>query len=993
MRINYNSEYIDIIPSDDSYRYRTIMGENALTLTFSLADHFDFLLGAWCEFEGDTYTLEQPSSFVKQNSKHFKYTLIMEGYQAKLKKYKLRNMVDKRLKFSYTAKPHEHLQQLVDNLNLRDPGWTVGQYIDAPEKVISYNHTFCLDALNNIATDFETEWQIIGKVINLKRVEYNEETPLALSYGRGNGFKSGVSRTNDSKKKAVEILYVQGGERNIDFSKYGTKELLLPKSQGQIYKGNTYITDIDGYYIKRIDKALQTREEDSIDLSHIYPSRTGTVSQVIESNPDNDFYDFYDNLIPLDLNYSDSQIDGTTMTVIFQSGILTGKEFEVNYTHSSRKFEIVNQEIDGMTMPNDTYKPSVGDTYVVFNIMLPDAYICDNVAKSGGSWDMFNEAVRYMYNNENPSFSFTGELDGIWSKKDWLNIGGKIVLGGHVEFTDDQFQTDPILIRIMGIKDEINNPHSPIIELSNAASSVGLSSELIKLDAKEVYTNDQHEEALQFVRRSFNSAKETIKLLEDALLHFTGSINPIAVSTMSLLIGSESLQFRFVDDKTTPVKVAHSISFDNTSKILNAQAGIIQHMTFGIDKVQPTREVSDYTFWDVSGFNSPALVDADKAYYLYIRANKNNSTSTFYLSESALEMSPSGDYYYFLTGFLNSEFEGERNFVKMYGFTEILPGQITTDVVATNTLLAELARIADWIIRNGKITSIGSTDGVPWAELDGTNGAIKFNKNGVSVNVGIVGDDPVISLEKGLNSYKLKADSDDVGMTLISSDGINTASCYIGSLYGGFVSAKFLRGNNMSEINDKGIVVQGTGGQSKPPARGALLELKPYPVNAAVEGLRINAYGGRAANLNGDLLMNGLIDAKSNINLTGDLVLGSSASRIQNFAHTGKKSKTVILGDAASFSFDAAHYDYLSVSHTGTSYINILTAGVTIGKQIVIVNRRNDMGNLVVNGIVNSGNNVNMNGGAVLTLIYDPNTKSPSSSSNWIITAYRDNNW
>ena len=45
-------------------------------------------------------------------------------------------------------------------------------------------------------------------------------------------------------------------------------------------------------------------------------------------------------------------------------------------------------------------------------------------------------------------------------------------------------------------------------------------------------------------------------MLEDALLdNFTNSINPIAIQTMQMLVGDESLQFRFVNSKTNPVGV------------------------------------------------------------------------------------------------------------------------------------------------------------------------------------------------------------------------------------------------------------------------------------------------------------------------------------------------------------------------------------------------------------------------------------------------------
>ena len=230
MILHFNNEQLDVNVSDDSYRYRTIMGEHALTLIFSLADYIEFTIGAWCDFQGDIYTLEKPLDVVKNHTRHFDYTLMMEASQAKLKKYKLRNIVDKRLKFNLTAKPIEHLQQIVDNLNLRDTGWSVGECIENSEKLISYNHTFCLDALNQVAAAFETEWEISQKIISITKVEKNKENPLPLSYGKGNGFRTGIKRATDNNKKAVEILYVQGGNRNIDFSVYQSQDLLLPKN-------------------------------------------------------------------------------------------------------------------------------------------------------------------------------------------------------------------------------------------------------------------------------------------------------------------------------------------------------------------------------------------------------------------------------------------------------------------------------------------------------------------------------------------------------------------------------------------------------------------------------------------------------------------------------------------------------------------------------------------------------------------------------------------
>ncbi|MFR7466628.1 MAG: hypothetical protein ACLUVG_20710 [Phocaeicola vulgatus] len=120
---------------------------------------------------------------------------------------------------------------------------------------------------------------------------------------------------------------------------------------------------------------------------------------------------------------------------------------------------ITPQEIDGQIMPNDIYKPNLGDKYAVFGIQLPDAYICNNSTKEGASWDMFREAAKYLYENEDPKFTFKGELDSIYSKKRWLSIGGKIKLGGYILFKDPQFIPEGIKIRITSIKEYVQTSY------------------------------------------------------------------------------------------------------------------------------------------------------------------------------------------------------------------------------------------------------------------------------------------------------------------------------------------------------------------------------------------------------------------------------------------------------------------------------------------------------------------------------------------------------
>ena len=521
---------LDVMPDDNSYRHRAIMGDNSLTLYFSLPQHVEIPVGAYCEHDGERYTLMHPESLKMHHTRHFEYTVELVAEQGKMSIWKFRNTVDGRLRFSLTAKPHEHLQMLVDNLNRRDSGWTLGTCIDSPERVVNYDHAFCRDALAMIAKEFGTEYEIVGKRISLGAVEHDRANALPLSYGKGNGFVSGVARTNSEDSVPTEILYVQGGERNIDRSKYGASTLHLPVDaaisyDGAHFEGETgydvtharrYRTDEKGFAVQRADRPLSSKAEDSVDLTDIYPSRVGTVGEVITANEKNHFYDFTDPTIPDTLDFEQCLIAGEKMTVIFQSGMLSGREFEVKYAHAAsgkkaRRFEIVPQEIDGQTMPGGAFVPRSGDKYAVFHCMLPQAYINDAATRSGAEWDLLRKAVQHLYTHEMVKFAFTGTLDGIWAKRNWENVGGRLKIGAFILFSDKQFQPEGVAVRIVGIKDYINTPHSPEIELSNAPVAVSFSTTLKTLESAAVAVEEKHREALQYSDRRFRDAKKLVE--------------------------------------------------------------------------------------------------------------------------------------------------------------------------------------------------------------------------------------------------------------------------------------------------------------------------------------------------------------------------------------------------------------------------------------------------------------------------------------------------
>lgn len=724
LTLHFNNTTLDVQESDSSYRYRSLMSKPQLVLKFSLSEFVEIPVGAWCEYQGVKYKLGSPENIKKNGTRNIEYTLTLGTLEDNMSLYKMRNPVDKRLKWSMCAKPHELVEAIVWNLNQRDGAgvWKVGECLDAAEQTVEFNHTYVDAALQDVANKFETEWEINDYTISLHKVEYFKDDPLPLAYGKGNGFEPGVGRTTQSDELPIKRLYVQGGDRNIDRSKYGSAELLLPKSQTLVYEGRIYQSDAEGYSIERIDKVSDAVKEDSLDCSEIYPSRVGTVSAVECIDAGKNFYDIIDNSIPAELNFNDYVIEGETATIIFQKGMLAGddKQFEFKYNHSERRFELVPQEIDGVTMPNETFSPAVGDTYAIFGIMLPDSYICNNTDKTGASWDMFREAARKLYENEDQKFTFTGTLQGLWAKKNWLRVGGRLKVGGYVLFTDEQFAPDGIPIRITGIKEFLTSPYAPVLEISNSVSGKSVSSQLREIGQNEVATDNSIRNAVSYTKRRFRDVKETMAMLEDSMLdNFTNSINPLTVQTMMMLVGDESLQFRFVASKTDLTAVNDGITYDNAAKQLHIPHGFIQHMTLGIGTISSSHADSEYKVWEMNEYLSPYLDNGAKKYYLYAKVSRTDTTvkGDFLLSDRAIKMTDVAGYYHLLVGILNSEYDGERSYVSLYGFSEILPGRITTDKIVSSDgktyfdlLLGEIGGNIKFIASDGSLKDVADLE-------------------------------------------------------------------------------------------------------------------------------------------------------------------------------------------------------------------------------------------------------------------------------------------
>lgn len=813
---------LNIKVDDSSYRYEEIMGSCMVYLEFALTQHVEIEPGSYVIFEGKQYVLYTREGVSIKHGRNFEYKITFEGPQTRFKKYVFYNYIDGRVKFDMIGEPIDFLTHIVANLNQREPNtWNLGSYItDVPQQLISFNHNKMEDALNMVCQAFDTEWEVVthsggGYAINLKKVEYNQGSPLALSYGKNQGFKPGVGRLNYGEYGQVEKVFMEGSDRNVAVSNYGNSTLHFPKDfafsideDGKFsytIDGSThtqsgfnsasaleFVTDEYGASVRLADSPASCNEV-SLDLTSIYPSRTGTVTDVYylyknkymtyaeltEEFPDLTDDDWLNIQVDIvDSTIADETVgDGTLvykpfanddpLVVIFQSGQLRGREFnatfvkealtktipgegsaedEVVVLRPANRFELVRASADGYDMPNATFRPNAAsgsDTYIVTNCEMPDQYICDFEHFEGAELDALREACKFIRENKDPQFSFKGEVDNLYVVRNWGAVGDKLKLGGYISFQHDDIQPEAISARITAIKTYVNSPYSPQITLSNEMVKGGMSSTIAKLSGQEAHIEEAARGARRFSKRSFRDAKETIDMLQGALDYFSGGINPITVETMSLLVGDESLQFKFFEDRTCAVALVNPpIAYDpDTHTVVGAQCAI-QHMTLGLKDIKPStaRTVDEYLRWSMIEYESAPITGIDEqgndlsatAYYVYAKVDAQNSvedgvnhiTGTFEISptkkgmrDEYIENPTSGQnsYYYLLVGILNSEYDGDRSFAPMYGFTEVLPGQITTDVIrsASGTSYFDLAnnqfKLGDRLqFVNGQLTLKGT---------------------------------------------------------------------------------------------------------------------------------------------------------------------------------------------------------------------------------------------------------------------------------------------
>jgi hypothetical protein len=444
-------------PGSSSRQDKALQSDNVLSLSFT---HYAFLeldVNDWCYFEGERYWLQEKYLPKQKSLREWEYNVKLYGIESLIKRLLVLNSTDgeNEAVFTLTAPASEHVRLIVRSVNDgmdSTTNWKVGEVLATENLTIDYEGTYCDEGLRRVAEAAGTEWWIEGETVNLCRCEHGEE--LTLGYGES---LTSLDRDEADGVKFYTRLFPIGSSRNIDRDRYGYTRLQLP--------GGAKYVDLPDLVSKY--GIFHHFEQEA--FSDIYPRRVGVVDSVRhEDVKDADgkpftIYYFRDSGLTFDPN--EYEIGGLVKHVVFQSGELDGRDFEVNYHSGRREFEIITiwPYDDDTQLPGGFLVPKSGDKYILYNIRMPDEYY--------GLAEREYEAAVEAYNQKHrvDASVYKASVHSKWVERTGaqLYIGRRVRLESEKYFPDTGYRCS----RITRVTRKVSDPCQVELEIGDAVST------------------------------------------------------------------------------------------------------------------------------------------------------------------------------------------------------------------------------------------------------------------------------------------------------------------------------------------------------------------------------------------------------------------------------------------------------------------------------------------------------------------------------------------
>lgn len=384
---------------DGSKMSRQLMDHHYIVLKFSTEDPVYFEIGDSVEISEFGLFVLTSAYFPKYNeaTDGYDYELQMDAYymswKNKICKYRPQYGANE-TSFKLTTSVSVHLNVVLSNLKALNYKYhnkdfsvdymTYNKEVFDTEKrfLVEYSSISIIEALNTICETLNCEWWVDGSIIYLGYCEMNGQTT----------FEQGVNMLSmsqsESKSSFITRLYAFGSDKNIPSGYFSgadadvttdgiaTDYLMLPNKdvdEEDYYSKDGYIENVN--VVKSDSQAI----EGVVKFEDEYPKVSCAVSAIktYESTVENEdgtkatatFWQITSKESFV-TSFETSWIKkGLTLMIRFESGALTGMEFEVNFKiiDKVKYFEIVANDTYGRTLPDSAMCPKIGDKFYLYN--------------------------------------------------------------------------------------------------------------------------------------------------------------------------------------------------------------------------------------------------------------------------------------------------------------------------------------------------------------------------------------------------------------------------------------------------------------------------------------------------------------------------------------------------------------------------------------------------------------------------------------------------
>lgn len=397
-------------------------------------------------------------------------------------------------------------------------------------------------------------------------------------------------------------------------------------------------------------------------------------------------------------------IEAETLSVVFESGLLNGREFEITnkttkdegVTEYSLRFSIVadGDITEGTLIPSGNFKPNVNDQFALFNMKMPDEFI--DMARDELAQKAYDDLIELE--NTRPEVKCVADED-IFEQYD-------IYLGRRCEVTSEIFVSDAHFIsRVISYSYPLSAPSRVSFSLASAIMEGTISSIESSIGEQTGQIGGLNQRTVNLSRRGWHDASEMAEMLD-------------GITTPMMLVGVEKNQFQY----TSSVQCVNGR--------MNGGVEHFDHLTIGNGVLQHTQKdwidwhdgrwyiepVDDLHLCNDSGDSINSVANQEKPFYLYAFCQEDSEYAQMklydmdYTSEHHIEE----DVHYLLLGILSSEFvdggTAYRVFNRSNGYTQIAGGTITTEQIQdpTRSLIIDLASNPPRIIAKGGAEIIGN---------------------------------------------------------------------------------------------------------------------------------------------------------------------------------------------------------------------------------------------------------------------------------------------